>query len=140
MGAVTVARYERQLLYGTAGTTAAIQVLTLIEVSVNKTHDYDPTDVRGDGSTIPIKTEQPVMRSCEVKFKLRNKKGDAPTAALLAAAIHSSNPIIALKVLSYAAGSTLFDGDVTLDVDDPDSRELEFTAHLSLEGARAPSF
>ena len=140
MGAVTVARYERQLFYGSAGSTAAIQVLTLVEVSVNKTHEYDPTDVRGDGTTIPIKTEHPVMRSCELKFKLRNKKGDAPTAALIAAAVHVSNPIIALKVVSYASGAVLFDGDVTLDVDDPDSRELEFTAHCSLEGGRSPSF
>jgi hypothetical protein len=45
-----------------------------------------------------------------------------------------------LKVVSYTSGATEFDGDVTLDLDDPDSRELDFTVHLSREGARAPSF
>jgi hypothetical protein len=143
MGAIVVAKHERMLYYGTAGTTAATQVLALVEVSINKSHDYDPTWVRGDGTTIPIMTEQAVMRKCDIKFKLRNEKtgtGAAAVAALIAIATHSSNPTIALKVVSYTSGATEFDGDVTLDLDDPDSRELDFTVHLSREGARAPSF
>ena len=51
-------------------------------------------------------------------------------------------PLLVLDMVqgSASSGATEFDGDVTLDLDDPDSRELDFTAHLSREGARAPSF
>jgi len=140
MGLVTVARYERQVFYGTAGTTATTQILTLREVDLNFTHDYDPTDVRGDGTTIPLGTEQAVKRKCEIKFKTLHKKSDSVTTALLAAALHVSSPAIALKVVSFLTGAVLFDGDVILDVADPDMRELEFTAHPTLESGRNPVF
>lgn len=137
----TVARYQRQVFYGTAGTTAATQILCLIEAEVNKSKTYDPTTVRGDGTTIPIQTEQAVERICAISFKIRNETtGDNATTvtSLLAAATHSSNPTIALKVVSYSGGATEFDGDVTLDVADPDSRELSFTARPFKN--RTPSF
>ena len=137
----TVARYQRQVFYGTAGSTAGTQLLCLIEAEVNKTHGFDPTTVRGDGTTIPIDTEQAVSRQCAITFKCRNETSGAnatAVAALLAAATHSSNPTIAIKVVSYSGGPTEFDGDVTLDVNDADARELEFTARPFKN--RTPSF
>lgn len=139
----TIAKYQRQVFYGNAGATADTQVKCTTEAEVRKTKDYDPTTVNGDGTEIPIETEQAVRRKCEVTFKCRRETaGDNSTAlaALLAAATHASNPLIAIKVLAYAGGPTEFDGDVTLDVEDPDSRELSFTCHLSKGAGRSPVF
>lgn len=139
----TIKRYQRQVYYGTAGTTAATQILCLVEVDLNIQADFDPTDVRGDGSTIPIMTEQKIKRKCDLKFKIRNETTGAnatTVAALLAAAQHSSNPDIAIKVTTAPSGATQFDGDVQLEVADPDARELEFTCHMSRQSGRDPAF
>ena len=143
MGHVTVGPYQRQLFYGNAGTTATTQVLSLIEADVNIAHDYEATDVRGDGTVIPIMTEQPVKRKCEVKFKLRNLKNGTMSAdviALIAKSRLTINKEVAIKVVSYSGGLVEFDGDVTLDLEDPNSRELSFTCHTSREAGREPSF
>lgn len=123
------AGYERQVFIGTAGSTAATQLLHVVDADVEKGNERaDETD-RGDGSAIPKKHEMVVQRTRQVKWTYRYYDSDANMTTLLAA-LHAGTPI-AVLINRYASGTVEFDGDVTLDYSSPgpltDGQVLEFT-------------
>jgi|ETNvirnome_6_100_1030635.scaffolds.fasta_scaffold25044_4 hypothetical protein len=111
------AGYERLIYHGTAGSTAATQITHATDVNVNKTKERWETTDRGDGSAIPRKTEQVVGLVASITFNMVYHDSDSPLAAIIAVA--ESGGDIAVKVVRYTGGDTEFDGDVTIDMDNP---------------------
>lgn len=123
------AGWERQVLIGTAGSTASTQLTHVVDANVDKgVERADETD-RGDGSAVPKKHEMAVQRTRGVSWTYRYYDSDANMATLLAA-LHAGTPI-AVKIVRIDSGDTEFDGDVTLDYSSPgplaDGMVIEFT-------------
>jgi len=109
--------YKRQAFYGTPGSTAAAQILHLIDVDVNGANSrFDDTD-RGDGLSVPIHTEQIDQLNRTIKLSMHYYIDDAVAADMLAA--EATGATIALLVKRYNGGPTEYDGDVTLNLTSP---------------------
>ena len=116
---VTLMGYQKQVFIGTAGSTAATQVLDLVNVKVTGTPQYGSTTSRGDGTTVPVITKQVVSIERTVTFNSLNVPSNTNLTTLKAAA-SSTNPtvrLIALKVVDVASGAVEFDADVDLSID-----------------------
>ena len=117
--AVTLMGFEKIVYNGTAGTTAAIQVLDLVNVKVTVTPQYGSTTSRGAGTTVPVITKQAVSLEKTVTFNSLNVPSNTNLATIKAAAIATTpaNRLIAMKVVDVAAGTVEFDADVDLSID-----------------------
>lgn len=130
--------YERIVYIGTAGTTAATQLLHVIDCDVDKgVERTDETD-RGDGSAIPKKHEMVVQRNRRVRFTYRYYDSDTNLATILAA--QEAGTSIALKVIRYTSGTVEFNGDVTVDYSSPGpltgGMEIEITCVPTRDAGR----
>lgn len=123
------AGWERQVFIGLAGSTAATQLLHVVDANVEKTNERTDESDRGDGTVIPKKHDMVVQRAREITFTYRYYDADANVATLLAAQ-HAGTPL-AVKIVRINGGDTEFDGDVTLDYSSPgaltDGMIMEFT-------------
>lgn len=111
--------YEKILYIGTAGTTAATQVLDLVNIKVTTTPQYGNTISRGDGTKVPVVTKQVVSLETVVTFNSLNVPSNTNLVTLKAAA-RSTTPSgrrIAMKVVDKASGTIEFDRDVDLSID-----------------------
>lgn len=103
--------YQKKLYIGTAGSTATQQVTQATDVEYDLAPEKASTMSRGDGNSIPIKTERVVSLAPTVTFKMLDDPTDARLITLLAAA--KTGAPVAVKVTDNGGG-TLFDGDMTL--------------------------
>ena len=134
------AGWERQVFVGPPGGTASTQLLHLIDAGVSKRNERTETTDRGDGTEIPISTQQTVARGAEATFSVRYYASDSDVADLIAAA-EEGEPR-AIKILRSADGVQELDADVDLDYDSPgglkDGMPIDFTATLNRDYGRMP--
>ena len=131
--------YEGRIYYGVAGAEAT----TLIPNTTDHDESWDPetaeTTDRGDGTDVPIVTEDVVAMKVQITFKMRKKRGDATQLALRAAAKSGTPVAIRTKDIPGGVG---FNGDclITCRKLKPMKgvSELEFTARPSAQGGRTP--
>ena len=88
------AGWERKIYYGTAGSAAATQLTHATDVDVQKAKTRVETTDRGDGSSVPRKTEQVVQRECQISFKYRYWDSDAVISALIAIVSYAIAPAV----------------------------------------------
>ena len=124
--AVTLMGFEKQLFIGTAGTTAATQVLDLVNIKVTTTPQYGSTTSRGAGTAVPIVSKQAVSIETVVTFNSLNVPSNTNLATIKAAAIATTpaNRLIAMKIVDVASGAVEFDRDVDISID----RDAQLTA------------
>lgn len=111
--------FEKILYIGTAGTTAATQVLDLVNVKVTETVQYGNTISRGDGTTVPRVTKRAVSLEKVVTFNSLNVPTNTNLATIKAAATAETpaSRLISMKVVDKASGTTEFDADVDIAID-----------------------
>ena len=124
--AVTLMGFEKQLFIGTAGTTAATQVLDLVNVKVTTTPQYGSTTSRGAGTAVPIVSKQAVSIETVVTFNSLNVPSNTNLATIKAAAIATTpaSRLIAMKIVDVSSGAVEFDRDVDISID----RDAQLTA------------
>lgn len=105
--------YEGVLYIGTAGSQAATQLTCATDIDYTTDLEMGETTCRGDGSSVPIKSEKPSCISAEITFKMLNTVGVAALATLLAAARTPS--AIAVYYKDSATGKG-YDGDMNIKV------------------------
>ena len=122
--------FEKIVYIGTAGTTAATQVLDLVNVKVTETIQYGNTISRGDGTTVPQVTKRAVSIEKVVTFNSLNVPANTNIATIKAAATSTTpaSRLIAMKVVDKAAGTTEFDADVDISID----RDAQLSAEQDL--------
>lgn len=122
--------FEKILYIGTAGTTAATQVLDLVNIKVTETVQYGNTISRGDGTTVPRVTKRAVSLEKVVTFNSLNVPDNTNLATIKAAATSDTpaSRLIAMKVVDKASGTTEFDADVDITID----RDAQLTAEQDL--------
>lgn len=123
---ITLMGFEKQVFIGTAGSTAATQVLDLVNVKVTTTPQYGSSTARGDGTTVPHVTKQAVSLETVVTFNSLNVPTNTQLTTMKAAAASTTpaSRLVALKVVDVASGATEFDRDVDLSID----RDAQLTA------------
>jgi len=111
--------YQKVLYIGTAGSTAATQVLDLVNIKVTETVEYGNTISRGTGLVLPRVSKRAVSLDKVVTFNSLNVPDNANLATLKAAATSETpaSRVIAMKVVDVASGTTEFDADVDLAID-----------------------
>jgi hypothetical protein len=111
--------YEKILYIGTAGTTAATQVLDIVNIKVTESVEYGNTNSRGDGTTIPRVSKRAVSLEKVVTFNSLNVPANTNLVTLKAAATHETpaSRLIAMRVVDLASGTVEFDADVDLSID-----------------------
>ena len=111
--------FEKILYIGTAGTTAATQVLDLVNIKVTESVEYGNTISRGDGTKVPRVSKRAVSLEKVVTFNSLNVPDNTNLATIKAAATHETpaSRVIAMKVVDLAAGVTEFDADVDISID-----------------------
>ncbi len=111
--------YEKILYIGTAGTTAATQVLDLVNVKVTETVQYGNTITRGDSSKVPRVTKRAVSLEKVVTFNSLNVPANTNLVTIKAAATTETpgSRLIAMKVVDADSGVTEFDADVDISID-----------------------
>jgi hypothetical protein len=124
--AVTLMGFEKQLFIGTAGTTAATQVLDLVNIKVTTTPQYGSTTSRGAGTAVPIVSKQAVSIETVVTFNSLNVPSNTNLATIKAAAIATTpaSRLIAMKIVDVSSGAVEFDRDVDISID----RDAQLTA------------
>lgn len=105
--------YEGVLYIGTAGTQATTQLVCATDIDYTNDLEMGETTCRGDGTSVPIKSEKPSCISAEITFKVLNTVGVAALATLLAAARTPSPLAIYYKDAASGKG---FDGDMNIKV------------------------
>jgi hypothetical protein len=122
--------FEKIVYIGTKGTTAATQVLDLVNVKVTETIQYGNTISRGDGTTVPRVTKRAVSLEKVVTFNSLNVPDNTHLATIKAAATAETpaSRLIAMKVVDKASGTTEFDADVDIAID----RDAQLTAEQDL--------
>lgn len=111
--------FEKVLYIGTAGSTAATQVLDIVNIKVTETPEYGNTISRGDGLTVPRVSKRVVSLDKVVTFNSLNVPDNANLVTIKAAATSETpaSRVIAMKVVDVASGVTEFDADVDLSID-----------------------
>lgn len=122
--------FEKVLYIGTAGTTAATQVLDLVNVKVTETVQYGNTISRGDGTAVPRVSKRAVSLEKVVTFNSLNVPDNTNLATIKAAATATTpaSRLIAMKVVDKASGTTEFDADVDITID----RDAQLSAEQDL--------
>ena len=111
--------FQKVLYIGTAGSTAATQVLDLVNIKVTETVEYGNTISRGTGLVLPRVSKRAVSLDKVVTFNSLNVPDNANLVTLKAAATSETpaSRVIAMKVVDVASGTTEFDADVDLAID-----------------------
>ncbi len=119
--------YEGQLFVGTAGSTAASQVTNCEDLSYDNDLEKVETTVRGAGTSIPLKSEDPVCLGATITWSMFEKTTDTLLTSILAAA--RTGALLAIRTKSYSSG-TGFDGDCS----------IVATHEMTLKGASKHNF
>lgn len=134
--------YQRVIKVGTAGSTPTTILENATDVDVGGGHTRTDTTTRGDGTSVPIHTEQVVQLARPVSFKVRYNPDDTLTAALIAAEKEGAD--VAIKVERLTSGEVEVNCDATLVLNSPGpltgGMELEFEAIPSRDSGREPAF
>ena len=111
--------FEKILYIGTKGSTAATQVLDLVNVKVTESVQYGNTISRGDGTSVPRVTKRATSLEKTVTFNSLNVPDNTHLATIMAAATAEApaSRLIAMKVSDKASGVTEFDADVDISID-----------------------
>lgn len=111
--------YEKVLYIGTKGSTAATQVLDVVNIKVTETIQYGNTISRGTGLVVPTVSKRAVSIEKVVTFNSLNVAANTHLNTIKAAATHTTpaSRLIAMKVVDVAAGVTEFDADVDISID-----------------------
>ena len=132
--------YEGLLYYGTAGSTATTLLENVRDITLNLEVERGDTTVRGDSTSIPIKTEDVTLLTVGLEFTMINDITDTELALMMTAAAAGTG--VALRGKDYASGKGP-DSDFTLSVGAPwelaGEQVLTFTAVPSRSNGRAPS-
>lgn len=133
--------FEGQWFRGTAGSSAATQILNVVDANYNVDLEEMDTTVRGDGSTVPTKTGTVTAKAVSaLDLTMRQDVSDTNYVALETAA--RTGGIIAIKCKSYSSGKG-YDGDVYVKMDEPQplagDKVVKFTFMVTDDGGRAPS-
>ena len=106
--------FEKQLFIGAAGSSAASEVLDVVNLKVSIAHQYGKTGARSDtgGGASPIETSRVVSRKVSVTFNTLNVPANTNLVTIKAAA--SAGTPIAIKVVDVASGAVEVDGDLTV--------------------------
>jgi hypothetical protein len=102
--------YQGQLFIGTAGSQAPTQVQNCEDLNYDNDLEKAESTVRGDGLSIPKKSEDPVCLGATVTWSAYDK-GDAALISCLAAA--RTGALIAIRTKNNNTGLG-FDGDMSL--------------------------
>ncbi len=131
--------FEGQIFYGAAGSTAATPILNSRDINYDIDHDDGDTTVRGDGTSVPIATGDPVLRKVNITWTMINDTTDTVLEALRTAAAAGTG--VALRLRDNAAGKG-FDGDVSIKFTHGEplngEQTYEFTATPSRGYGRIP--
>lgn len=136
---VTKMGFEGLIYIGTAGSTAATQITDRADVNITTDADKGNTTIAGDGSSIPIETEDVTVLkwSCDITMLVRSTD---TTLETLRAAANAGTPI-ALRMKDYSAGKG-FDGDVTFSATHGKplrgEQTIQFTATPTRQSGRTP--
>lgn len=105
--------YQGILYYGVAGAQASTQLTNVEDLNYDVQPEKVETTTRGDGSTVPIKTEDVVALDPTITWSMLLETSDSNLTALIAAS--RTGAAVALRTKSYSSGLG-FDGDCTLAV------------------------
>ena len=136
--------FEKQLFIGTVGSTAASEVLDVVNLKVSIAHQYGKTVARSDtgGGASPIETSRVVSRKVSLTFNTLNVPANTNLVTIKAAA--SAGTPIAMKVVDVASGAVEVDGDFNLSVDKDapltSEQDQAFTAEPTRDYGRVPTF
>lgn len=131
--------YQGILYYGAAGSTAATQLTNVEDLNYDTQPEKVETTTRGDGSSVPIKTEDVVAIDATITWSMLLDTSDTSLTALVAAA--RTGAAVALRTKSYSSGLG-FDGDCTVAVTNEltlkGQNKFNFTATPTDSGGRTP--
>ncbi len=131
--------FEGRIYHGTAGTTAATEMLSATDISTTITPKKASTTTRGAGTSPPMETERVVSIGMSVEFTLLNKSGETHLGTLRAAAAAGTPVSLCMKDSTSGSG---FDGDVTLECKEGSplagEQTFVFTATPTNEAGREP--
>jgi hypothetical protein len=132
--------YEAQLLYGVAGSTASTVVDNATDIDFDVAPDKASTRVRGDGTSIPIHTEDVIGLVVTATWKMLDDDADATLTALIAAA--KAGSAVALAYKRVDAESAEYDADYVLSMKPnkplTGDATIDFTATPTRRGGRSP--
>ena len=142
MAAATVKRgFEGKIYIGTAGNTAAGQLVERTDITLNLTSETADSTAAGDGTAVPLKTEEVVAIAAEISWSMLYKTEDTNIATMINAMV-AGTPL-AVKIIRHASDSDAFDGDCFLDFGSgmplSDNQKFEITAKPTRR-LRAPIF
>jgi hypothetical protein len=137
--------YERQLFYGTAGTTGTTQLTNVVDINHDIALEFGDTTVRGDSATLPIGTQKPTKRTPNISWQMRDQPNDADLVILRAAAKAGTAVALVIKEFNSAGvATTIFDGDcnVTVSEGHPLAGEatFDFEGTATRDHGRLPVF
>jgi hypothetical protein len=136
--------YERQIFYGTAGSTAATQLENVVDINYDVGVEYGDTTDRGNSASLPINTSKPVALTPKVTWTMRDKPNDTHLGVLRGYA--KAGTAVAIVIKEYnAAGSavSVLDGDFNLQVSEKHPLKgegtFDFEATATYDAGRKPN-
>ena len=131
--------FEGELYYGTAGSTAAILLTNMRDVTIGLDAQRGDTTSRGSGAGPPVGSSRVTRLNQTLEFTMLLKADDTSLEALRVAA--AAGTPVALRGLDYAAGKGPdFDYNMAVSNGQPVDGEqtLQFTCEPTEEGGRIP--
>lgn len=114
MSAATIKRgFEGKVYIGTAGSTASTQLTERTDITYNINNERAESTAAGDGSTVPLKTEEVVCVAVEMSWSMIYNTEDTNIATMIDAA--TAGDTVAVKFIRHASDTKAFDGDCSLD-------------------------
>jgi hypothetical protein len=131
MAAATVKRgFEGQVFIGTAGSQAATQLVERTDITYNLTNETADSTAAGDGTSVPLKTEEVVAIAAEISWSMLYKTEDTNIATMIDAM--KAGTAVAVRIRRHSTDTRAFDGDCFLDFGSgmplSDNQKFEITA------------
>lgn len=125
--------FEGVVYYGSAGSTASTQITDHVDVTISIETEMAETTVAGDGTTIPIVSEENVSRKWSATLTMKKSLAGSAYDALLTAATTTTpaSGLIAIRMKDYSSGKG-FDGDCNVAVSDGRPLKGEQTLDFTL--------
>ena len=128
--------YQGLIYHGTAGSTAATQILNCTDVNYENSVSTGSTTARGDGASVPIETGEATSLSGKLSFNMIVDSTDSSLVALLAAA--RTGAAIALRYIR-SSGLLGLDADCILSCKEGAPLNGEQTIDFNVESLSASS-
>jgi len=126
--------FEGLLYIGAPGATASTLLTNCTDVTYNFDFDTGKTTIRGDGTVIPIETEDVTLRKASIEWTMINDVTDVNLATVLAAA--TAGTAIAIRTKDNVAGKG-FDGDMVCKMEHGEPLSGEQTYKITATPSRA---